>query len=272
MGELHAVLKEKLQTIEVNGQKYYIAEGDTLLDEEQLEVYAEVREKENEARAAAKKADAAGQGSSRLEVSYGLVAMTRNGKVVRWAPGTVLSYRVVRSSFAQESHYKMVVDAMRAATEEWEHTCGINFEHRADLDSRPGIDREGCLFVVYQFEAGGKVIASSFFPSDPPERRHVLVDPSYYTTSFDKVGVFRHELGHILGFRHEHIRNEAPPVCPNEPLWETQVLSKYDPKSVMHYFCGGVGTNALKISDLDRKGARMVYGPPLAAAALVGAE
>lgn len=272
MGSLYELLKEKLNTIEVNGEKLYIAEGDTLLDDEQLKLYAEVREKEIEAREAAKKADAAGHGAKRLEVSHGLVASTRNGKVVRWAPGTVLSYRVVRSSFSNPKHYKMVVDNLRAATEEWERTCGINFEHKAELDSRSGTGLEGCKFVVYQFEAGGKVIASAFFPSDPPSRRQVLVDPSYYTTSFDKVGVFRHELGHVLGFRHEHIRNEAPPVCPNEPLWETQVLSKYDPKSVMHYFCGGVGTNALKISDLDRKGARLVYGPPLGAAALVDAE
>lgn len=269
MGELFKLLKQKLNTIEVNGEKLYVAEGDTLLDEQQLEIYADVRQKENEAREAAKKADEKGFGSSKLEVSHGLVAMTRNGKVLRWAPGTVLSYRVARSTFDREEHYKLVVQNMRKATQEWECTCGVNFEHRSKLDSRSGTGREGCLFVVYQIDVGGTVIASAFFPSDPPERRRVLVDPSYYTTSFDRVGVFRHELGHVLGFRHEHIRNEAPPVCPNEPLWDTQVLSVYDPKSVMHYFCGGVGKHTLSISDLDRKGARMVYGPPLAAAALV---
>lgn len=269
MGELFTKLKEKLNTIELNGEKLYVAEGDTLLDEEQLKLYADVREAENEARAAAKKADEKGFGSSKLEVSHGLVATTRNGKVLRWAPGTVLSYRIARSTFGSDEHYQLVVKNLRAATSEWEQTCGVNFEHRAELDSRPGIGREGCLFVAYQIDVSGTVIASAFFPSDPTERRHLLVDPSYFTTSFDRVGVFRHELGHVLGFRHEHIRNEAPPVCPNEPLWDTQVLSVYDPKSVMHYFCGGVGQHALKISDLDRKGARMVYGPPLAAAALV---
>jgi hypothetical protein len=272
MGDLYSVLKEKLNTIVVDGRKLYIAEGDTLLDDDQLKIYADVREKENEARVAAKRADDQGFGSSRLEVSHGLIAMTRNGKVVRWAPGTCLTYRVVRSSFANEGEYRMVADHLRAATEEWEHSCGVNFQHNSQLDAQSGTDRQGCVFVVYKFDAGGHVIASSFFPSDPPERRHLLVDPTYFTTSFDRVGVFRHELGHILGFRHEHIRNEAPPVCPNEPLWDTQVLSQYDPKSVMHYFCGGVGSHDLKITDLDRKGARMVYGPPLGAAALVESE
>lgn len=269
MGKLYSVLKEKLNKIEVNGKTLYIAEGDTLLDDEQLKIYADVREKENEAREAAKKADAQGYGASRLEVSHGLVAMTRNGKVVRWSPGIVLSYRIVRASFPGQQQYQLVADNLKLATEEWERTCGVNFEHRAQLDGAAGNGPNGCLFVVYAFDAGGSVIASSFFPTDPPDRRHLLVDPTYFTTSFDKVGVFRHELGHILGFRHEHIRNEAPPVCPNEPMWDTQVLGQYDPKSVMHYFCGGVGSHDLKITDLDRKGARMVYGPPLTAAALV---
>ena len=269
MAALYDLLKEKLNKLEVEGETYYVAEGDTLLDEEQLKIFAEVREKEIAARKARREADEQGFGTAHVESSHGLVAATRNGKVVRWAPGTVLTYRVVRASFATEQEYRTVVDNMIAATREWEMTCGVNFQHKKELDGKRGVGREGCLFVVYKFDAGGKVIASAFFPSDPRERRHVLVDGSYFTTGFDKVGVFRHELGHVLGFRHEHVRNEAPAACPNEPLWDAQPLGKYDPKSVMHYFCGEVGSRELKISDLDRKGAQLIYGPPLGAAALV---
>jgi hypothetical protein len=269
MADLYSTLKAKLNKVVVAGTTLYVAEGDTLLDDDQLKIYADVREKENEAREAAKRADAQGFGTSRLEVSHGLVAATRNGKVVRWAPGTIISYRVVRATFPSQQHYQLVVDNLKLATEEWERACGVNFEHNASLDGVAGTAPSGAIFAAYYYDVGGSVIASSFLPTDPPERRHLLVDPSYFTTTFDKVGVFRHELGHIIGFRHEHIRNEAPPVCPNEPLWDTQVLSQYDPKSVMHYFCGGVGSHDLKITDLDRKGARMVYGPPLVATALV---
>lgn len=271
MTDLYSTLKTKLNTIEVEGTTLWIAEGDTLLDQDQLKIYADVREQENKARAAAKQADAAGQGSVHMEEpQHGLIAGTKDGKIMRWKPGAVLTYRVARDSFGgNAAHYQMVVNSVQAATQEWEKTCGINFEHRASLDTKPGVGLEGLLFVVKEFNASGKFIASAFFPSDPPERRVVLIDPSYYTTSFDKIGVLRHELGHVLGFRHEHIRNEAPPVCPNEPLWDTKVLTVYDPTSVMHYFCGGVGTNALKISALDRKGAQQVYGPPLGAAALI---
>src|SRR4051794_6564690 len=138
MASLYSVLKDKLNKIEVNGKTLYIAEGDTLLDDEQLKIYADVREKETEARAAAKKADEQGFGTTRLEVSHGLVAMTKDGKVIRWKPGTVLTYRVVRPSFASEQQYQLVVENLKAATEAWEKTCGVNFEHVAQQDAEPG--------------------------------------------------------------------------------------------------------------------------------------
>jgi hypothetical protein len=31
---------------------------------------------------------------------------------------------------------------------------------------------------------------------------------------------------------------------------------------VMHYFCGGVGSSQLAMTELDRLGAQKVYGPP----------
>jgi hypothetical protein len=272
MSTLFETLKQKLNTIEIDGIKLYITEGDTLLSEAQLEVYADLREAEIAAHAAAKRADSAGMGMGRIGhiAPRGLIAQTRNGQVVKWKAGKVLSWRCAKGSFGGNAgHYQMVVDSMKAATAAWEAACGVNFEYHPELDSRPGVGAEGLVFVVREFNAGGKFIAASFFPSDPVERRTVNVDPSFYTTGFDKVGVFRHELGHVLGFRHEHIRNDAPPVCPNEQLWDTQVLTSYDPQSVMHYFCGGAGSHNLAITDLDRKGAQQVYGLPLAGQAQV---
>jgi hypothetical protein len=262
-------LKNSLKTVVIDSRTYYVAEGDTLLDEHQLAAYSlerEAREKLWQARAAA---SAAGLGTERLHGNVrGLVAQTQGGRIVRWRPGTVLSYRVVRETFSQEN-YDVVVAAMRAACLEWEQTCGVDFKHRADLDKKRGVAPEGAMFVVRQVDTGGQFIAAAFFPNDPKDRRHVIVDPSYYTTTFDQVGVFRHELGHVLGFRHEHIRSEAPPDCPDEPLFDTRNLGRYDPQSVMHYFCGDVGSSDLRITELDRTGSQTVYGPPLSSLAEV---
>ena len=119
------------------------------------------------------------------------------------------------------------------------------------------------LFTVRRLDSQGRFIAAAFFPNDPVSRRLLVIDPSFFTTSFDKVGVLRHELGHVLGFRHEHIRSGAPAVCPGEDTTDTIDLSKYDPSSVMHYFCGSVGDQKLRISDLDREASQRLYGPPL---------
>jgi len=261
--DLFTHLKKKLRKVTIDAQTFYVAEGDTLLDEDQLGIYALNRQSLEEAQRAAALADSAGLGTERLMQTRGLIAIKQNGKIVRWKPGTVLSYRVVKNTFPDENNYKFVVQQMAAATGDWQITCGIEFKHMPELDDRNGVQPEGALFAVREIDAGGNFIASAFFPNDPKDRRRVLIDPSYYTTSFDKVGVLRHELGHVLGFRHEHIHKNAPPVCPDEDDWETEYLTKYDPQSVMHYFCGEVGTRDLRITDLDRTGARQVYGPPL---------
>lgn len=271
---LFNLLREKLRKINIDKQIYYIAEGDTLLDEDQLSVYAYNRQKVDEAQNAAMTADFAGLGVSPLGFqTRGLTVITQSGKIVRWKPGTILSYRVVKNTFQNQS-YELVVECISKAARDWEQTCGIQFQHSHDLDKADGVGHAGALFSVRQLDTGGQFIAAAFFPNDPKDRRRVLIDPSFYDANlgYDKVGVLRHELGHVLGFRHEHIRRQAPPVCPGEPLWDVEYLSKYDPQSVMHYFCGGVGSKDLRISDLDRASAQQVYGPPLATIHLIAAE
>jgi hypothetical protein len=260
-------LEKRLRKVDVDGETYYVAEGDTLLDVDQLAFYAAHRQKEDEAFRAAQFASDAGLGLVALSEpsSRGLLGMTQNGKMVRWEPGFVLTYRVAGDTFTTPQRYQLAVECVAAATSAWEETCGIKFEHRRELDAQPGSAPAGAVFAVREFDAGGSFIASAFFPNDPPVRRRVLIDPSFYADdlNFDRIGVLRHELGHVLGFRHEHIRSGAPPLCPHEDLDGVIALSIYDPRSVMHYFCGSEGSRDLRITDLDREGAQKVYGPPL---------
>lgn len=248
-------LRRRLGAVTVDGRRYYVVEGDILMDDEELRRYAEQRS----ARAQLLDASDGRWEAFVSDASPLLIAVGEDGRIVRWSECTTLNYRVDRSSFAQEGHYRDVVELMAVATADWERTCGVDFQHRPEFDGAAEAD---VLFTVRGFDSGGRFIAAAFFPNDAPNRRLVLIDPSFFSPNlgYDKAGVLRHELGHVLGFRHEHIRSEAPPECPNESPGID--VTAYDPRSVMHYFCGGVGTRDLEITEVDRTGSQLIYGQP----------
>lgn len=255
VSEILAELKATKHKVTVHGKEYYVVEGDLLLDAQKLVRYAHERAELEAERQRA---------MSVIPLELVGIVDDENRKV-RWKKGLVLTYSVLRNSFDTEAHYQQVVGAMAAATADWEATCGVNFRHEVAHDTGDADDAaDAPLFTVELVNAGGRFIAAAFFPNDPPSERRVVIDPSFFDEDlfFDPVGVLRHELGHVLGFRHEHIRSGAPPVCPNEPLDHTIDLTEYDPQSVMHYFCGNIGNPELAITEIDRRGSQLLYGPP----------
>jgi len=70
--------------------------------------------------------------------------------------------------------------------------------------------------------------------------------------------ILGHELGHTLGFRHEHTRPEAG-VCFEDLNWRP--LTPYDSASIMHYpQCNGTSLD-LSMTATDRQGVVALYGP-----------
>jgi hypothetical protein len=251
--ELLPTIDRPNKPVEIDGRNFFVIEGDLLLDSDELLLFGQER------------------GPVPEVAIGGLTGMKFGGEVVRWRESDFpLRFCVIKASFSSEADYIEVCKAMRRAADAWARTCGVRFEHLDQFDAHEDpttyardIDAR-LLFVVRGADAGGKIIASAFLPTQGIDRHKIFIDPSFFTTDFDHVGVLRHELGHVLGFRHEHIRSGAPAVCPSEiDAGELVDLTKYDPKSVMHYFCGGVGSRELAITQQDRKGARLLYGQPL---------
>ena len=131
---LYEHLLNRLRKVQIDGETYYVAEGDTLLDVDQLFVYAQQREAFEKKKQADRIATDAGLGFARLvgittTGERGLLGMVQGGKIVRWEPGLKLSYCVLKSTFSNNEQYVRVGAAMAEATKAWEDACGVSFEY-----------------------------------------------------------------------------------------------------------------------------------------------
>jgi hypothetical protein len=188
----------------------------------------------------------------------GLAVYTSGGQDVKWDATTALNITYcVSTNFG--SRYSAVVSAMNTATGAWEGAAKVNFVHKSDQDAACSATNKNVIFDVRPVNAGGQYLARAFFPNQSRSSRNILIDGTSFTTqgiSLD--GILRHELGHTLGFRHEHTRPEAG-ACFEDNNWRG--LTPYDSGSVMHYpQCNGTNSWALNLTSQDKTGAAALYG------------
>jgi len=161
-----------------------------------------------------------------------------------------------------------VVSEMAQATAAWERAGRVDFTYVPAQDASCTGTNFNVNFAVAPWQGGG---ACSFAPLKAGCVARSLVidipdlDANYGTVAPNvrTVGVFRHELGHILGLRHEHTRPQSG-MCFEDNQW--RALTPYDRSSVMHYpWCNGVMTSDLSITSLDAQGISQLYGSNLPA-------
>ena len=178
----------------------------------------------------------------------------------------ILLYWIDTPTFATAADVQMLHTNLKLAMEQWESicpACGIRFVEV--------VDRSDATFRVIGVNVQRAFIADGFNPSDPRDKWALKIDKSYFNpnSKFDKVGILRHELGHILGYRHEQIAAPADRFVAcgwksEKNTDSTSVISitDYDPHSLMQYPCGvPMGPVLFDFSPTDVIGHRRLYGP-----------
>lgn len=187
-----------------------------------------------------------------------LIVDLTNGRDNKWSNTQKMNLTYcVSTKFG--SNYSKVVSAMTSATQEWEKYANIDFVHVSNQDSNCTKNNNSVVFDVNPVNAGGRYLARAFFPDYPRRNRNILIDGSSFRTSppLTLTGILRHEVGHTLGFRHEHTRPEAG-TCFEDNEW--RALTTYDSGSVMHYpQCNGSGDWSLTLTSKDQSGAGVLY-------------
>ena len=181
------------------------------------------------------------------------------GGDIKWSATAARNITYCVSSASFGSRYSTVVTAMNNAAAAWEATANVNFVHSSSYDSNCTASQTGVVFDV-RMVSGAGYVARAFFPNSSRSARNVLIDTSGFsmTGAVTLTGVLRHELGHTLGFRHEHTRSTSS-GCYEDSQWRA-LTSTYDRYSVMHYpQCNGLNTGDLILTSLDKSGARSLY-------------
>ena len=220
----------------------YIVDGDLQLPEESLRAHYDAWLRQE--------FDASAGGSA-------LSVLTSLGADVIWpaAQRNNLTY-CISNGFG--SRKAAVVTAMDQATRSWSDRIGVTFRYVPAQDATCTNANTNVVFNVRLVSAS--FFGSAFFPNDARASRELQLTSAAFTTQAggrDLQGILRHETGHILGFRHEHIHI----TCTGEGPGDSRLLTAYDVNSVMHYpQCRPSGTGGYRQTALDFAGAASLYG------------
>lgn len=202
-----------------------------------------------------------------------------------------ISYCIKASHFANLSQ---IESDLAQATHDWERAANVRFFYDPTNNGTCNDpDAAGVDFVVRDTSSSSAFGCSRLLPQELGCYGELDIDYSVWPwpwtdavgnpvpitavhPNLTLVGILRHELGHVLGLRHEHPFDPGgtAPGC-NEPQivqcpsgncqLRGQLLTAYDVESVMHYpFCDGNAATAFQLTNFDGVGIRFLYGMPIA--------
>lgn len=174
-----------------------------------------------------------------------------------------------------DQHYEQIVRYMERATRAWERAADVNFVHLREYDSPRSWSSGDCqpgehgIYFRVRMDPGCRGPCMGLTNSTPEtefapewvspenpegwERELIIGFVPAQTSEHEAAVTTLHELGHILGFPHEHeLYPQLQGDCESSPVpWRPLVPA--DPASVMGYdFCNGILPNQTRLSARDR--------------------
>jgi uncharacterized protein (TIGR03382 family) len=227
---------------------YYIVDGDRVIssDEKLYEVWQQMQ-----------------QGA------LSIYTVGPGGADIKWSPTEQINITYcIGATFNAANKAKIEQSLAGATTNGWELFANVKFVHVVAQDGAACTSAN--LNVVFDINqvTGQQYLARAFFPNSPRAERNVLVDTTALdpaTSGYSLTNIMAHELGHTLGFRHEHVRPEAqnPAATACNEGNEFRGIGAYDKLSVMHYpQCNGDPNSQLAFTQLDKDGVKAIYGAP----------
>lgn len=258
----------EFSTRKYEGGTFYVVEGDIPVTLDQLRSYYE---------------DHIQPGNSKVAVRRDplIVNQTAGGDDDLWTSVEALDIRYcVSNAFSGNDNYDRAVEEIAEAAESWETFANVRFHHVEAQDNSCDLDavsNDNVDIVVRPYNGGGACAAfpscgrnstSDTVPCSCVDGRQLAFDfDDFDTNSFwdmnapnmSTIDAFRHELGHVLGFRHEYNRDTSG--CYDDNNWRP-LTDNEDPDSVMHYpWCPNGNTNSeMTLAETDQFGSIEAYG------------
>jgi len=172
-------------------------------------------------------------------------------QIPRWAQGSVIKYIVRTGTFPSDIYAKYAADCLEKAGNEWNNKLG-GIGPRFEPVS--GDDAAVCELMYKARMEGpegpdGGPLADAFFPDS--KERIVYVYAKAFEDGFrdSMTNIFYHELGHVLGLRHEF-------ALEREKKYGAVCIGPRNEFSVMNYFHH---PSQLQIHDLDVRSVKEFY-------------
>ncbi|GJC90381.1 hypothetical protein ColLi_13219 [Colletotrichum liriopes] len=162
--------------------------------------------------------------------NLGSIMVGLNHECPRWVPNSTLKWVVLREGFKTSQDADYAATHLNIACQKWNDLdVGVKFEwikNPADA-----------TFALWHGGSQGDVLASAFFPN-ANDLSMVLVYNAAFSMPKWKANlwkVFTHELGHVLGLRHEFALDTNPETGKVKEAMKAEQLGPRNNNSVMTY-------------------------------------